>query len=102
MPILTDDQLFRWVGGFQVVLGWIQIVAGLRKGSRAGTLAPMGVLWFIAGLLIVLNDIVADAILIPAASIAGILAIAWFIRELRASRSRSYGETRRVDATGNW
>jgi hypothetical protein len=89
-PVLTPNELTLWIGALQVCFGVAALVLAGRLGrERVGfATAPLGAMFLITGLLKLLNDRIADAILFPAAGLAFAIAVGVFVRNIRASRVR--------------
>jgi uncharacterized membrane protein HdeD (DUF308 family) len=89
-PVLTEAELSLWIGVFQVLLGMFTLVVARRVGrQRAGlATAPLGAMFLITGLLKLLQGRIADAILLPAAGVAFVIAAGWFVGNVRASKRR--------------
>ena len=88
-PVLTEEELSIWVGALQAALGSMLLLFGLRRRSEAWTTnARLGALLAISGMLKLLEDFVPERILVSVAVVAGLLVLAWYLRDRRLERAR--------------
>ena len=88
-PVLSEEELAVWVGALQALFGSMMLLFGLRRRSEtSATNARIGALCVIGGMLKLLEDLVPERILVSAAAVAGLLVLAWYIRDRRIERAR--------------
>jgi uncharacterized membrane protein HdeD (DUF308 family) len=87
-PVLTHEELAVWIGALQAVFGSMLVLFALRRRTEtSANTARLGALLVLVGILKLLQDVVPDNVLISAALAAGLLVMAWFIRDRRKHRT---------------